>query len=136
MYPIGISPNGTNINDAVGATMPERMCQEVKARGAHLGIALDGDADRVIFSDEHGKVVDGDAIMSLCGRQRIQEGTLAKNTVVATVMSNIGLERSLQEVGGVLLRTQVGDRYVVEELRKGAKIEKFDIEGKPLPAAQ
>ena len=118
VYPIGISPKGTNINDEVGATAPARMCQEVKARGAHLGIALDGDADRVIFSDEHGKVVDGDAIMSLCGRQRIQEGTLAKNTVVATVMSNIGLERSLQEVGGKLIRTQVGDRYVVEELRK------------------
>lgn len=118
IYPIGVTPNGSNINDNVGATAPEKMCQEVKARGAHLGIALDGDADRVIFSDENGKVIDGDAIMALCARQRIQSGTLAKNTVVATVMSNIGLERALEDIGGKVVRTQVGDRYVVEEMRK------------------
>lgn len=118
VIPLGVSPNGTNINHQVGAVFPERMCQAVRDHQAHLGIALDGDADRVIFSDENGQVVDGDAIMALCARQRLQNGTLAKNTVVATVMSNLGLDRALEDLGGKVVRTQVGDRYVVEEMRK------------------
>jgi phosphoglucosamine mutase len=119
VYPIGTTPNGTNINDHVGAVHPELLCKTVVERGAHLGIALDGDADRVIFSDEKGRVVDGDAVMSLCARQRLGRGTLAHNTVVATVMSNLGLDRAIKDLGGKVIRTQVGDRYVVEEMRRG-----------------
>jgi phosphoglucosamine mutase len=115
---LGVDPNGKNINDRAGALYPEAMCAEVKRSGAALGIALDGDADRVIFSDEHGNVVDGDAIMALCARRMHARGTLAKGTLVSTVMSNIGLERAMREVGAQLVRTAVGDRYVVEEMRK------------------
>ncbi len=111
-------PNGTNINDAAGATAPGRMRMKVIEVGADLGIALDGDADRVVMCDEHGRVVDGDAVMALCATRMIKEGTLAKNTLVATVMSNIGLERAVKEAGGSLVRTKVGDRYVVEEMRQ------------------
>lgn len=115
---IGVEPDGKNINAGSGAVHPERLCRTVKEVGADAGIALDGDADRVIVADEHGEVVDGDAVMAICGRHLIEKGRLAKNTVVATVMSNIGLERSLAEVGGTLVRTQVGDRYVVECMRQ------------------
>src|SRR6185503_17773541 len=110
---LGVDPNGKNINEKAGALHPSVMCAEVKRTGAALGIALDGDADRVIFSDENGQVVDGDAIMALCARRMLARGTLVKRTLVTTVMSNIGLERSLGEVGGQLVRTAVGDRYVV-----------------------
>jgi len=88
-------------------------------RGAQIGIALDGDADRVILVDEKGQVVDGDAVMSMCASRMIDEGTLKKKTVVATVMSNLGLERALEDKGAKLVRTNVGDRYVVEAMRKG-----------------
>lgn len=115
---IGIQPNGKNINDACGAVHPEGLQAEVRAQGAHLGIALDGDADRLIVVDEKGEVVDGDAVMAICGREMVKAGRLAKNTVVTTVMSNMGLERSLAEVGARAVRTQVGDRYVVEEMRQ------------------
>jgi phosphoglucosamine mutase len=90
----------------------------VKKRKAHLGIALDGDADRVIFVDEKGVIVDGDAVMALCGTRLSRAGRLAKGTVVATVMSNMGLERALASAGAKLRRTAVGDRYVMEEMRK------------------
>jgi phosphoglucosamine mutase len=90
----------------------------VKLHEAHLGIALDGDADRVVLVDEHGNIVDGDAVMALCGTRMLKEGRLAKETLVATVMSNLGLERSMREVGGRVVRTQVGDRYVVDEMRR------------------
>jgi phosphoglucosamine mutase len=93
------------------------MCQAVVDLGAHVGIALDGDADRVIFADEHGQIVDGDAIMALCARRMLGRGELRHNTLVATVMSNLGLERAVQSMGGRLVRTQVGDRYVVEAMR-------------------
>ncbi len=94
------------------------MCETVRRHEAHIGIALDGDADRLVLCDEHGTVVDGDAVMALCATRMIKENTLAKSTLVATVMSNIGLERAIRSAGGSVVRTQVGDRYVVEEMRK------------------
>src|SRR5690349_7937814 len=115
---IGCRPNGLNINRAAGALHPNQVASEVKKRKAHLGIALDGDADRVIFVDEKGAIVDGDAVMALCGTRLSRAGRLVKGTVVATVMSNMGLERALASAGAKLRRTAVGDRYVVEEMRK------------------
>jgi phosphoglucosamine mutase len=113
-----VDPDGRNINDACGAVHPEGMAEAVRAHGADLGIALDGDADRVIVADEKGRVVDGDAIMAIVARDLLQRGALRQETVVATVMSNVGLERSVAEVGGAVVRTQVGDRYVVETMRR------------------
>ncbi|HEX9398586.1 MAG TPA: phosphoglucosamine mutase [Anaeromyxobacter sp.] len=118
VIPLGVKPDGTNINDACGAVHPEGMARAIQRHGADLGLALDGDADRVILADEKGRVVDGDAIMALLGRDLIRQGTLAKRTVVATVMSNIGLERALAPAKGRVVRTSVGDRYVVEEMRR------------------
>jgi phosphoglucosamine mutase len=115
---IGCRPNGTNINRNAGALHPNHVAAEVKKRKASLGVALDGDADRVIFVDEQGEIVDGDAVMALCGTRLSRAGRLAKGTVVATVMSNMGLERALASAGAKLRRTAVGDRYVVEEMRK------------------
>lgn len=113
-----VKPNGTNINRNCGALHPEHVAREVVRSKAHLGIALDGDADRVIVIDECGNVVDGDAVMALCGARLKRENRLNHNTVVATVMSNLGLERALESIGVQLKRTAVGDRYVVEEMRK------------------
>ena len=118
VYALGDEPDGRNINDGVGALYPRGIRQAVRDLNAHVGIALDGDADRVIFADENGRVVDGDAIMALCARRLLQRGELKQNTLVATIMSNLGLERAIQQHGGRLVRTQVGDRYVVEEMRK------------------
>jgi phosphoglucosamine mutase len=118
VIPVGVKPDGTNINEGCGAVHPEGMSKLVQRHGADLGLALDGDADRVILADEQGRVVDGDAIMALVGRDLIRQGTLAKRTVVATVMSNVGLERALAPVKGRVVRTAVGDRYVVEEMRR------------------
>jgi phosphoglucosamine mutase len=112
------TPNGTKINAKAGATAPDAMRCKVIETKAHLGIAVDGDADRVVMCDEHGQVVDGDAVMALCATRMLAAGELKKNTVVATVMSNIGLERAIKAAGGQLVRTAVGDRYVVEEMRK------------------
>ncbi|MEB2324686.1 MAG: phosphoglucosamine mutase, partial [Sorangiineae bacterium] len=117
--PVGRPVRGVNINKGCGALHPDHMAKEVLRRRAHLGIALDGDADRVIIADERGEVVDGDALMALCARQLIVERRLAKKTVVATVMSNMGLEHALAELGGRLIRAAVGDRYVVEAMRRG-----------------
>ncbi|MGF1465665.1 MAG: phosphoglucosamine mutase [Sandaracinaceae bacterium] len=114
---IGVSPNGRNINDGYGAVNPEACAREVRQSGADLGVALDGDADRVIVVDETGAQVDGDAIMALCATRLLRAGRLNKGTLVTTVMSNLGLERALQSAGGRLLRTAVGDRYVVEAMR-------------------
>jgi phosphoglucosamine mutase len=111
-------PDGKNINDGCGAVHPEKMAKAIEKNGAQLGIALDGDADRVIVADEKGRIVDGDAIMAIVGRDLIRQRLLAKKTVVSTVMSNVGLERSLREAGGRVVRTQVGDRYVVDEMRR------------------
>jgi phosphoglucosamine mutase len=118
VIPAGVKPDGTNINEGCGAVHPEGMAKLVQRHGADLGLALDGDADRVILADEQGRIVDGDAIMALVGRDMIRQGTLAKRTVVATVMSNIGLERALAPAKGRVVRTAVGDRYVVEEMRR------------------
>jgi len=115
---IHTKPDGKNINRGAGALHPQTMSECVKNHDAHVGIAFDGDADRLVLCDEHGTIVDGDAVMALCATRMIKENRLAKQTLVATVMSNIGLERSLKSVGGRVVRTQVGDRYVVEEMRK------------------
>jgi phosphoglucosamine mutase len=115
---IHTKPDGKNINARAGALYPQAMCETVKLHDAHIGIALDGDADRVVLCDEHGSVVDGDALMALCATRMMKENRLAKSTLVATVMSNLGLERALREVGAQVVRTQVGDRYVVEEMRR------------------
>ena len=116
---LGVKPNGVNINRESGALHPASARAEVVKRGAHIGVALDGDADRVIVIDEKGEVVDGDAVMAMCAMRMMQEGELKKQTVVATVMSNLGLERALRARGLRLLRTPVGDRYVVEAMREG-----------------
>ena len=118
VIPIGVNPNGMNINDGCGSMHPEVMAEKVREYRADLGIALDGDADRVIFVDEKGIEVDGDHIMALCGTELIKAGQLKEKTVVATVMSNMGLEIALKKVGGKVIRTAVGDRYVVEEMLK------------------
>jgi phosphoglucosamine mutase len=115
---LGDRPDGKNINAKCGAMHPEAMCKAVVRHKAHLGLALDGDADRLIVADEQGRVVDGDAIMAICARELIARKALPKKTIVATVMSNMGLEKSLAEVGGKVVRTKVGDRYVVEEMRR------------------
>ena len=116
---MGVSPDGVNINQGSGALHPESACTLVLKRKAHIGIALDGDADRVIVIDEKGQIVDGDAVLAMCAGHMIGEGSLRNSTVVATVMSNLGLERALEAQGARLLRTQVGDRYVVEAMREG-----------------
>jgi len=117
---IGVQPDGKNINHECGALHPEVMAELVCKEGADLGIALDGDGDRLIVADEQGKVVDGDQIMAICAEEMLERQKLAKNTLVATVMSNLGLDLAMQRMGGQLVRTKVGDRYVVEEmLRNG-----------------
>jgi phosphoglucosamine mutase len=116
---IHTNPNGKNINARAGALHPQAMCETVKLHDAHIGVALDGDADRVVLCDEHGTVVDGDAVMALCATRMLKENRLAKQTIVATVMSNLGLEKSVRQAGGKVVRTQVGDRYVVDEMRRG-----------------
>ncbi|SDZ91826.1 phosphoglucosamine mutase [Desulfuromusa kysingii] len=118
VIPLGVNPNGMNINDGCGSMHPEVMAEKVCEYRADLGIALDGDADRVIFVDEKGRTVDGDHIMALCGTEMIKAGKLKNKTVVATVMSNMGLEIAIKKAGGQLVRTAVGDRYVVEEMLK------------------
>ena len=117
VIPIAVTPDGFNINRNCGATVPSNMQEAVVAHGAHLGMALDGDADRIILADEQGRVVDGDQLMALVARSWNQSGLLDKNGVVATVMSNLGLERYLESIGIELIRTPVGDRYVVERMR-------------------
>jgi phosphoglucosamine mutase len=119
VVPIGVYPDGFNINQRCGATDPARMQEAVVTQGADFGIALDGDADRAILADEKGKAVDGDQVMALVGRSWLQDGRLAGGAVVATVMSNLGLERFLNGLGCGLVRTPVGDRYVVERMREG-----------------
>ncbi len=116
---IGVQPNGTNINDKCGSTHLDLVKESVVASGADIGIALDGDADRLIVVDEHGKTVDGDQIMALIGTQLANQGQLRGGGVVATVMSNLGLERYLHGQGLTLERTQVGDRYVLERMKAG-----------------
>ena len=116
---IGVDPNGKNINDACGSTAPALLQETVVASGAQIGIALDGDADRLIIVDEAGQIVDGDQLMALIGSGWARRGGLRGGGVVATVMSNLGLERYLHGVGLTLERTAVGDRYVLERMRSG-----------------
>jgi phosphoglucosamine mutase len=116
---IGVSPNGCNINLRCGSLHPDVAAREVVKTGAHVGVCLDGDADRVILIDERGATVDGDAVMALCATRMMREGTLRGNTLVATVMSNLGLDRAIRAAGGRVVRTAVGDRYVVDEMRSG-----------------
>ena len=118
VHAIGVRPNGKNINHQVGALHPEACAREVRKRGADLGIALDGDADRVIMIDEKGNQIDGDVIMALCATRMLRTKRLKRRTLVATVMSNLGLERAIENDGGKLIRCNVGDRYVVEAMRK------------------
>ncbi|MCD6525834.1 MAG: phosphoglucosamine mutase [Desulfuromonas sp.] len=115
---MGVTPNGTNINAGCGSTYPNVLAEAVREYRADIGIALDGDADRLILVDEKGCVVDGDHIMAICATQMIERGELAKNTLVATVMSNMGLDIALRKAGGTVVKTAVGDRYVMEEMLK------------------
>jgi len=112
------TPNGTNINDGCGSTHPERLAEAVSAAGLELGLAFDGDADRLIAVDERGELVDGDAVMGICALERLAAGTLRNNLLVATVMSNGGLERAVTQAGGRMIRTPVGDRHVFEAMER------------------
>lgn len=118
LFLINVKPDGTNINENCGAVHPEAMAAEVVKRGADIGISFDGDADRVIFADEKGNIVDGDKIMGVCALEMMNEGRLNNDTIVATVMSNIGFERSMNRIGVSLIRSQVGDRYVMEDMAR------------------
>lgn len=113
-----IKPNGTNINKECGALYPEVIRKGVIDHKADVGIAFDGDGDRVIFADENAQTVDGDFIMALCALDLMQQGQLKDNTLVSTVMSNWGLEKCIREAGGKFVRAQVGDRYVIEKMRE------------------
>jgi phosphoglucosamine mutase len=115
---IGVKPDGTNINDKCGSTHPEALCELVVASGADIGLALDGDADRLIVADEKGRVVDGDQLMALITLGLKARGDLKGGALVATVMSNMGLERKLAEHKVRMTRAPVGDRYVLEEMRR------------------
>ena len=117
VVPLGVTPNGLNINDQCGSTHPELLQEAVVASGADIGLALDGDADRLIVCDEKGDLVDGDQLMALIALGLHGRGELKGDAVVATVMSNLGLERKLGDSGLKLIRTKVGDRYVLEEMR-------------------
>jgi phosphoglucosamine mutase len=116
---IGVTPNGRNINASCGSTYPQAIQEAVRANGADLGIALDGDADRVVLVDEHGELVDGDQVLALITRSWASDGRLAGGGIVATLMSNFGLESFVHSLGLELHRTKVGDRYVVERMREG-----------------
>jgi len=119
VFTLGDQPNGENINLECGSLYPDQLSRLVLEKGADLGIALDGDADRIIFVDRRGKFVDGDKILAICGLRLLAEGRLKKGTVVTTIMSNIGLDQAFEKAGGRVVRTQVGDRYVVEEMVRG-----------------
>lgn len=119
VIPIATSPDGTNINTGCGSTHPELMCKKVKETGADLGVALDGDADRIIMCDEKGEVIDGDYIMAINAKNLMEEDRLNGNTIVTTIMSNIGLDYALRGLGISVAKCGVGDRYVVHELRRG-----------------
>ncbi len=114
-----MDPDGENINRDCGTLHPGSLARVVIDKGCHLGVALDGDADRAIFVDETGAVCDGDEILTMVAADLLSHGALANNTVVATVMSNLGLDLAIEALGGRVVRTPVGDRYVVEEMQRG-----------------
>jgi phosphoglucosamine mutase len=124
---IGVDPDGFNINRECGSTEPAALCQKVKEMRADVGIALDGDADRVLIADERGRIVDGDQLLAVIAESWKQDGRLAKPGIVATVMSNLGLERYLERTGLALVRTPVGDRYVLEHMREHG----YNVGGEP-----
>jgi phosphoglucosamine mutase len=115
---LGVHPDGKNINDGCGALFPGLMAEKVRESGADIGLALDGDGDRLIVCDERGEIVDGDHIMAVCAQELLKQRKLKKKTLVSTVMSNMGLEVAMEKMGGRMIRTAVGDRYVVECMRK------------------
>jgi phosphoglucosamine mutase len=119
VFEMGVSPNGRNINAGCGSLYPEKVAEKVKEVRADVGIALDGDADRVVLIDEKGAILDGDQLLAICAEDMVERNVLRGGQVVATVMSNLGLEKALEELGVGLLRTQVGDRYVVDAMREG-----------------
>ncbi|CAG0950090.1 partial phosphoglucosamine mutase, partial [Myxococcaceae bacterium] len=119
VFRLGVEPNGRNINDACGSLHPDRTAAKVREVRADVGIALDGDADRCVLVDDRGNVADGDAVLSLCASDLVANGRLRGGAVVATVMSNLGLEKHVEALGLRLVRTSVGDRYVVEAMRSG-----------------
>ena len=124
---VGVEPDGRNINRDCGALHPHHVQRLVREHGAQLGISLDGDADRAILIDETGTIVDGDAILAVAARDRIETDRLPERTVVATEMSNLGLDVALHRMGGRLVRTRVGDRYVIEAMRRGG----YTLGGEP-----
>ena len=124
---IGVEPDGFNINKECGSTSPEALSRKVREMRADIGIALDGDADRVILVDERGHLVDGDQLMAVIAQSWKEDGRLAKPGIVATVMSNLGLERFLEGQGIELVRTPVGDRYVLEQMLSGG----YNVGGEP-----
>jgi phosphoglucosamine mutase len=115
----GNQPDGKNINENCGSMFSENLCRKVVEHKAHLGIAHDGDADRVLLCDEKGNLIDGDDIMAIAALDMIAEKTLAGKTLVATVMSNAGLEDAIKKAGGKIIRTAVGDRHVIDEMLRG-----------------
>ncbi len=119
VIPIGVEPDGENINLNCGSLHPEVVSRVVLETGADVGMALDGDADRIVFIDDQGNLVDGDHIMAICATDMIQENRLSKKTLVTTIMSNLGLEKCLRAFNGKVVKTAVGDRYVVDEMRRG-----------------
>ncbi|MBI3445587.1 MAG: phosphoglucosamine mutase, partial [Magnetospirillum sp.] len=125
VIPVAVNPDGFNINKNCGSLHTQTMCEQVVAHGAHLGIALDGDADRVVLCDELGHMIDGDQLMALIGDLWHRSGLLKGGGIVATVMSNLGLERFLAARGLKTIRTAVGDRYVLEHMRR----EGFNVGG-------
>jgi phosphoglucosamine mutase len=127
VFSLGVEPDGFNINKECGSTSPEVLARKVREMRADIGIALDGDADRVVIVDEKGHVVDGDQLLAVVAESWMEDHRLAKPTVVATIMSNLGLERHLKGLGITLARTPVGDRYVLEHMREGG----FNLGGEP-----
>jgi phosphoglucosamine mutase len=120
---MGNQPDGRNINLNCGSTHPDQLVEVVKSSGAHVGVAFDGDGDRAIFVDHRGRIVNGDAVLLMCGRQLKNEGRLRRDTIVATVMSNLGLQIALTGLGITMVRTAVGDKYVMEEMQsRGASL--------------
>ena len=115
---IGVEPDGFNINQQCGSTAPDALCRKVREMRADIGIALDGDADRVVIADEHGHLIDGDQLLAVIAENWAEDRLLTKPGIVGTVMSNLGLERHLQSLGLTLIRTAVGDRYVLEYMRE------------------
>ncbi len=124
---LGISPNGVNINKDCGALHPQAMVDEVKMQKANIGIALDGDADRLMLCDEKGNIIDGDQVIALCARQLLEEGALKKKKIVGTIMTNMGVENYLKDLGIEVVRAPVGDRYIIEKMRDGG----FQLGGEP-----